>query len=194
MRGILPRKASALMSDTVESSKSGSQLSASLGVGLVCLVIGGALGYYTRYFMESPTSGGAVPSTMSGGAEGGRSAGFMGGGGGGMSATGPSLARVVRNLATIQKVQGSGITPAQEQTILPILEELKSAEKLPEAEAKAKLDAINNALTPAQKEALDAMQPRRGGGGPGGGPPGGASPGGGAPAGRGGGGPMTMGG
>ena len=183
------------MSDTVESSKSSNQLSASLAVGLVCLVIGGALGYYTRYFMESPNSGvgAATPSTAGSsrmaGMGGGMGGGMMGGGGGGgMTAPGPSLARLVRNLATIQKVQGSGITPAQEATLLPILEQVKSAEKLPETEAQAKLDAINKTLTPEQKEALDAMQPRRGGGGgPGGGPGG---PGGGGPGGPGGGGPM----
>ncbi len=186
------------MSDSVATSKSSSQLSGSLTVGLLCLIIGGALGYYTRYFMESPNTTGQVPASMAGpGGGGGMGGGMMGGGGGGgMSAPGPSLARLVRNLATIQKVQDAGITPAQAQTLTPVLEQIKSAEKLPEAEAKAKLDAINNALTPAQKEALDAMQPRRGGGGGpgGGGPPGGpGGPGGGrpgGPGGPGGGGPM----
>jgi len=83
---------------------------------------------------------------------------------------GMALARTVRNLDMLQAAQGRGITPAQAAALGPILRKLQSTEKLSEKDAQAHADAIEKVLTPAQKEALAALQPQRGmmGGGPGG--------------------------
>ena len=182
----------------MSGSQEGGGVANAIAVGLVCLVLGGAVGYYTRYFTEAP-GGGAAGATSSGPPPAGGMPGMMGGmggggGGGGFNQPGPSLARLVRNLDTIQKVQNAGITSAQASTLKPILEQIKSAEKLPEAEAKAKLDALNAALTQEQKDALAAMQPFRGGGGGRGGPGGPGGPGAGGPRGPGGPGAGPMGG
>ena len=79
-----------------------------------------------------------------------------------------ALARMVRNLDTVQKVQGAALTPAQAKELIPILNQLKSAEKLPAADADKQTAALEKILTPAQKEALSALQPARGAGGGGG--------------------------
>jgi len=87
--------------------------------------------------------------------------------------------------------QGKGLTPAQAKQLLPVLQEIKAADKLPADVADKKLASIQQVLTPEQKATLDALQPQRGGrgggfGGAGAGAPGGATPGGGAPGGAGG--------
>jgi hypothetical protein len=154
------------------------------------LVIGGIGGYFVRYY--SPGSNvqvidthfgmgnagggpGAGPPAGGTGAPGsggmGGMRGGMGGMGGGMGEppAGMALSRLVRNLVTIEQVQHRGLSPQQAQTLLPILEQIQSADKLPDADAKARLDAINKALTDEQKQALDLLQPQRGGRGGGGG-------------------------
>jgi hypothetical protein len=76
---------------------------------------------------------------------------------------------LVRNLNTIEMVQGQGLTAAQKPTLLPLLNQIKNADKLPEAEASRQMEAINKLLTEPQKQALQSLQPQRGGGGMGGG-------------------------
>jgi hypothetical protein len=80
-----------------------------------------------------------------------------------------TLARTVRNLATVQRVQGQGLTAVQAKALLPILKTLRDAEKLPEKDAEARAAEVDKVLTPAQKEALTTLQPSRG-------PRGGGSP------------------
>jgi hypothetical protein len=150
------------------------------------LLIGGIGGYVLRGLNDQarPAStstappagmtpgGGGPPGMMGGGGPGGGGMGGMGGGNR-QPAPGTSLARLVRNLSTIEKVQDKGVSPQQAKTILPILKAIQSAEKLPEAEAKAKLDEIEKTLSEPQKQALQDLQPRfGGGGGMGGGAPG----------------------
>lgn len=76
-----------------------------------------------------------------------------------------AVARLVRNLDTIQMVQGKGLTPEQSKRLLPILQEIEAADELSAAEADKKVAAIRQVLTPAQQATLAAMQPQRGGGG-----------------------------
>ena len=102
----------------------------------------------------------------------------MGGGGAAQAQHGAELARLVRNLATIEKVQNQGITADQAKQLAPVLQAVKSADKIPDADAEAKTADIEKILTPAQKTALEAMAPPRGGFGGGGGGGGGAGGGG----------------
>jgi hypothetical protein len=169
------------------AEKSGS-VSPVLAAAIICLVAGGAAGYYGRYFTESNSNSpgsSSPPGARGGSGMGGGSGGGMGGmmgGGGGQQGPQTQLARLVRNLSTVEKVQGKGISSAQSGTLAPILKKIKSAEKLPEADAQARLDEINKVLTEDQKQALQALTPQRGGGGGGrggggGGMMGGAPPG-----------------
>ncbi len=183
----------------------GPNVSPTIAATIVSLIVGVAAGYYTRYFSagDRPTANVVVtPPGPSGGAggyggggmRGGGGGGYGGGGRGGPPTGGAALARLVRNLDTIESVQGKGLKPDQAKTLLPLLNGIKSAATLSPDEADKQVAAIQNVLTPDQKTALDSLQPQgggRGGGGYGGGmggPPGGA-PGGGRR-----GGPMSMGG
>jgi len=192
----------------------GPNVSPAIAASVICLALGAVAGYGARYFIEQPTGmagarsapgGGGPPGGMMGGGRGGgggggygggRGGGGYGGGGfGGPPSGGMALARLVRNLETIETAQGKGLTPAQAKQILPMLNEIKSADKIPADEADKKVAAIQQVLTPDQKAALDAMQPQRGGGGGGyGGGRGGGPPGGGPPGGMMGGGPPGGGG
>lgn len=151
------------------------------------LLIGGIGGYVLRGLNDQarPTSTTtAPPPIMPGGPPGmmGGGGGFGGmmGGGGQQPTPGTALARLVRNLSTLEKVQQRGVSTEQAKSLLPILKAIQSAEKLPESEAKAKLDAIEKTLSEPQKQALQDLQPRFGGGGMGGmmgrGAPGGGAP------------------
>jgi len=102
------------------------------------------------------------------------------------------LARTVRNLSTIEAVQGRGLTHDQGAALVPILQKIKSAAKLSDDDAKADTAAINKILTSDQHDALTALTPQRGGRGGGGGGFGGfggGGGGGGRPGGAGGGAP-----
>jgi len=149
------------------------------------IVIGAVGGFYVRFWNTTdsspsrPVGGAETPAAMAGGGGGGAPGGggpMMGGGGGMMGGGAPpagmQLARTVRNLAAIQKVQGQGLTPAQAKTLLPLLKAVQSADKIPAADAEKKLADITGALTDAQKQALESLQPARGmrGGGGGGAP------------------------
>jgi len=96
--------------------------------------------------------------------------GGAGGGGGGASQpnSGRTLARLVGSLATVEKLQGKGLTQDQEKKLLPLLEQIQSADKLPEEAAKSKLDALNAVLTADQTALIAEMTPARGGRGGGG--------------------------
>jgi len=153
------------------------------------LLIGGIGGYCLRGYSPMQASA-PVAAAGSRGGMGGAGGGMPGGGGmrGGPPPPGMALSRLVRNLSVVQEAQHQGLTPQQAQTILPILRSLQSANKLPEQDAQAKMDAIQKALTASQKQTLDELQPQRGGGrggggqggrGGGGGMPGGGPPGGG---------------
>jgi hypothetical protein len=80
-----------------------------------------------------------------------------------------ALARLVRSLETVETVQGKALTPEQRKQLVPILTEIKSADKIAAEDADKKVAAIQGVLTPDQKAALDSMTPQRGGGGRGGG-------------------------
>lgn len=172
--------------------RKGPNVSPTVATAIICLALGGAIGFFTKSFLPSteydnsrtvsqPGGGGSgPPSGMMGGGGGGFGGGGGGGFGGGGNAGGMALARLVNNLDTIEKAQGNALTPAQAKTILPILQKLKAAEKISADEAQKDTEAIRAALNDSQKTMLDGMQPQRGGGfGGGRGGPGG--PGGGAP-------------
>ena len=171
--------------------------------GLICLVVGGAVGFYSR---DSQTltvtsaqgggmgSGGMLPPppnavplpgqslpVSSGRAPGGPGA-AGGPGAGGPGAGGPNpgrdLTRLVSSLDTVEKVQSKGLTADQKKQLLPLLQSIQKADTLPEADATAKLEAVKRVLTADQQQALTDLTPQRGGRGGGGGAPGG---GGGAP-------------
>ncbi len=144
-------------------SNKGSGSGSVLLAAVLGIVIGGVGGFYFRFWNAPEPGGGRII--------GGETATPMAGGGGprggmamGPAGTGSELARMIRNLATIEKVQNRGLTADQAKELLPILQQLSDAETLPEAEAGAKLAAIGAILTDQQKEALAALQPVRGGG------------------------------
>jgi hypothetical protein len=133
------------------------------------LLIGGIGGYILRGLNDQarPASTSTAPPaamTPGGGGPPGMMGGMMGMGGGQQPAPGTALARLVRNLSTLEKVQDRGVSVEQARSLLPILKAIQSADKLPEAEAKAKLDAIEKTLSEPQKQALQDLQPRFGGG------------------------------
>jgi hypothetical protein len=176
------------------------QLPGTVTASVLSLIIGGVIGFYAQAFNPHAAARGQAPAAMSAGAGmqpgagmrpgpgGGGFGGFGGGGFGGGFGGAPSpsmdLARTVRNLNTIESVQGRGLTHAQATALAPILRKIKSAPKLSDDEAKKDADAIDKVLTSDQHEALTSLQPQRGGwgggrrGGPGGGAEGGpgASP------------------
>jgi hypothetical protein len=132
---------------------------------LLAGIIFGAVGGYMGRPIISPEPSASTQQQGGGGGRGGGPPGMGGGGGGGgQPAPGTQVARLVRNLATIEKIQGVGLTPQQKQGLAPILKSLKDTEKLPDKDAQAKLDAIEKSLTADQKEALDSLNPGRGGG------------------------------
>lgn len=137
------------------------------------LLIGGIGGYYVRgadnTFPSSNSGVASTPGAAMGGGKGGGGRGGGFGGGGGQAAAGSALPRLVRNLATIEKVQQKGLSEEQAKKLLPILQEIQSAEKLPEKESEAKNAAVEAILSEDQKQALQELQPQRPGGGMGGG-------------------------
>lgn len=145
---------------------------------ILSLFAGAVLGFVYRGAIKDeirpPASqGGSMGGMMGGGGAGGAggAGGMMGGGGGGRGGGGgqPSsattLPRTIRNLATIEKVQGKGVSILQANQISRILGQLKSADKLSEKECDEKLKAIETTLNEEQKQALKDLQPARGGGG-----------------------------
>ena len=136
---------------------------------LLGVVIGAVGGFYVRFWNEPErpitTAAGGETATPMGGAGGARQGGGMPGMVAGPASSGGELARLVRNLAVIQKVQHQGLTREQARSLLPVFKALKDAEKLSEEEAAAKLDEIDRVLTPGQRDALAAMAPFRGMGG-----------------------------
>ncbi|HLK57767.1 MAG TPA: hypothetical protein VKU00_14470, partial [Chthonomonadaceae bacterium] len=106
------------------------------------LLVGGIAGYFVRYYSNvgMPTTPGAKGGSPPGGLTApGAGGGMGGGGGGGQQSSSASLVRLVRNLGTIEKVQNKGLTSDQMSKALPILQEIQSADKLPEADCKTKL-------------------------------------------------------
>ncbi len=119
------------------------------------LFLGGVGGYF---FHSSVGASQSSSATSPGGMPGG-------GMGGGQQSSGASLSRTVRGLAMLEKAQNKGLTAEQTQRLLPIAQDIQAADKLPEAEAAAKLAAVEAVLTEDQKQALQTLQPARGGGG-----------------------------
>jgi translation initiation factor IF-2 len=142
------------------------------------LLVGGVAGFMVHKYsitgsektptpkQGSPSSGMGNVSSRGGGGGGG---GFGGGGGGNQPNSGRTLSRLVGTLVTIESAQGRGLSADQKARLAPILAEIKGAEKLPEEEAKKKLDAVNGVLTPDQTKLIADMTPQRGGRGGGGG-------------------------
>ena len=142
------------------------------------LFLGGVGGFLFHSFVAASLPHAANGSGMTGSPNmGGRG----GGGGAQQPASGASLARTVRGLDMLEKVQHKGLTAEQTQKLLPIVQDIETAEKLPENESKVKLDAVEAVLTEEQKSALQELQPARGGGGGRGGAGGGGKMGGGMP-------------
>lgn len=152
------------------------EVSPVVAASVICLVLGGAVGFFIKAYMPSenapirvtggpqPEAAGAPAGTRGGGGGGG---GFGGGGGG--NTGGVALARLVGSLNTIEMVQGKGLKPEQAKALLPILQKIKAADKIAAADADKDTEAIKQILTDDQKQAIDAMTPQRGGGGGGGG-------------------------
>lgn len=159
----------------------GPAVSPAVATAVIGLIIGGICGYYGRTMQETasnePPPAGA--QRQAGGGPGMAKMGGGGGGGGGGGAQQPTGTRLlpglVRNIATIEKVQNKGLTLAQSQTVLPILKEIQSADKLTDKDCDEKIAKINAILTEDQKQALKDLTPQRGGGG--GGRGGGGAPG-----------------
>jgi hypothetical protein len=147
------------------------------------LFLGGVGGYLFHSSVAASAGAPAPPSRgMSASPPPGGGGGRGGAGqGGGQPSSGATLSRTVRGLAMLENVQHKGLTAEQTQKMLPIAQEIQAAEKLPEKEAAAKLAAVEAVLTEEQKQAIQEMQPARGGrgGGGGGGGMGGGMPGGG---------------
>src|SRR5689334_282842 len=102
----------------------GPAVSPAVAAGLICLVIGGAAGFYTKGFVNLDSDQhvkSSVPSGPGGGPGGmaammgGRGGGGGGGGfgGGNQNSGGLALARLVNNLNTIEEAQGKGLKPEQ---------------------------------------------------------------------------------
>ena len=149
---------------------------ATLAPVVFSLLIGGVLGIYIDKYSATSNrstaaagSGGSGRGATSGGPGGGMGGGMGGGGGASQPNSGRTLARLVGSLATVEKLQGKGLTADQQKKLVPILKEIKDAPKLPEAEAKSKLDAVNAVLTSEQTQLIADMTPARGGRGGGGG-------------------------
>ena len=151
--------------------KKSANVPAAVVTGLLCLALGGTLGFYTRDTQMKRSSGAST-------AVAGKSSGGGGGGGGGAREVTPSsgrdLARLVSNLNTIEKVQNKGLTAEQKQQLRPVIEAIQKADTLPEAEATAKLEAVKKTLTADQQQMLADLTPQRGGRGGGGGGMGGS--------------------
>jgi hypothetical protein len=174
-----PFRTGVIMNTSAKGAGTGTiLLAAVLGI-----IIGAVGGFYVRFWNTTdaspsrPTGGPEAPAQMAGGRGAPGGGGPMAGGGGGMMGggappAGTQLARTVRNLATIQKVQGQGLTPAQAKTLLPLLKAAQGADRISVTDAEKKLAVITGALTDAQKQALESLQPARGmrGGGGGGAP------------------------
>ncbi len=172
--------------------KKGPNVPASVASGLICLMLGGVFGYFTRDMQMKPVSASstAVMGKSSGGG-GGAPGGAGGAGGAAAPNPGRDLTRLVSSLNTVEKVQNKGLTPEQKKQLLPLMEAIQKADTLPEAEATAKLDAVKKALTADQQQMLTDLTPQRGGRGGGGGAGGGAKGGGGGGMGGGSGAPMS---
>jgi hypothetical protein len=146
-----------------------------LATVVVGLVLGGAGGYYGRASQETPhvaaTSGGGMGGGMGGGGMGmmGGMGGRGGGGGGQQASPSRDLTGLVRNLATMEKVQNKGLSADQKKALLPVLKQIQSADKLTDKDCEAKLASIQGILSSDQKDALKSLQPQRGGRGGGGG-------------------------
>lgn len=155
--------------------KKGPNVPTAVASGLICLALGGAMGFLTRDAQMQHGSAAAGASAAApggpggGGAPGGGGRGAGGPGGGGAPNPGRDLTRLVSSLNTVEKVQNKGLTPEQKKQLLPLMEDIQKADTLPEAEATAKLDAVKKVLTADQQQALADLTPQRGGRGGGGG-------------------------
>jgi hypothetical protein len=141
------------------------------------VLIGGLGGYYLHGLNGVSAPATAAPASapgaamQRGGGMGGGMMGGMGGGmgrggmGGGQTSSANALPRLIRNLATVEKVQDQGLNAGQARKLLPILQQLQSADKLPEKEREARTREVEAILTESQKQALQALQPARPGGG-----------------------------
>jgi len=150
-------------------------VSSTVSASIISLIVGGVIGFYVQSFAANKAASATAAPSQTRGAGGGGMRGGGGGGFGGAPSPGADLARLVRNLDTVEKVQGAALNPTQNAALSPILTKIKSSDTISETDAKADADAIQQILTPAQKDALTAIQPQRGGrggggaGGPGGG-------------------------
>ena len=163
----------------------GPSVSPVLAATIISLLVGAAAGYYVRFFQASDKAPPASQSGMAGGGRmGGGGGGAPGGGmpgggfGGGQPTPASTLARLVRNLNTMEQMQNKELSPEQKNALRPIIAQLKGADKLSEQQCEAHAAAIQKILAEPQKQALESLQPPRGGGG-GGGMGGGGRPGGG---------------
>lgn len=167
----------------------GPKVPTAVALSLICLIVGGVLGYYVAFFAAHADAvaagvGSGAPGASMGGMRGpggpgammggpGGPGGFGGGGGGrgGFGAPSPTrdLTTLVRNLNTIETAQGKGLTSAQDAKLTPILKSLDNGGTLTDDQAKTQTAAINAILTPDQQKALTAMTPQFGRGGGGGG-------------------------
>lgn len=134
---------------------------------LLGVVIGAIGGYYGRFWVEKDSAPSLPPGTRTSVSAGSPSQApvmpAMGGAMGVASAAEPgfALARTVRSLATIQRVQGKGLARDQAKALLPLLKKFRQADRLPASETGASLDTIMKALSEEQRNALASMNPFR---------------------------------
>lgn len=152
----------------------GPAVSPLVATAVISVVVGGIIGFYGRVSQEKDT-GSASAGQAGMGKMGGGGGGKMGGGGGGGKMGGGQqptptvlLQRHVRNINLVERAQHKGLTTAQSQSLLPILKEIQSADKLTDKDSEEKLAKIKAVLTDDQNQLVTDMTPPRGGGGGGG--------------------------
>ena len=112
-------------------------VSSTAATAILCLLLGGVIGYYSCYFTAS-----AIPAV---------SASSL--------SPGMVLARLVRNLDTLQAMQDKGLTPEQTKMLFALLTRLKNAPEIPSAEAEKRTGEIMKILTPEQNSVLNKLIP-----------------------------------
>src|SRR5215470_16345215 len=113
---------------------------------IIGLLVGIVLGYAIHHFFRRPppprSSTSSSGTTASSGA---------------VTRT-AELQRLVRTLATIEKLQNKGVDEEQAKRLLSILTPIESADKLSEKDCEEKLTAINTVLKTKQKQVIQDLQ------------------------------------
>ena len=87
----------------------------------------------------------------------------MGAGGAQQPSPKGELTGLVRNLATIERIQNKGLTEDQKKALAPILKKIQEAPKLTDDDCKPEIESINKILAANQQDAIKVLSPPRGG-------------------------------